>query len=90
MRCFILYIDVGKKGQIVKINSENAYEYIMFSKAFYATPENIAKVKKLADSEVDKYSSLTAYKVLKQNYIYITSFLLISIFIVLTSSIEGS
>lgn len=29
----------------------------------YATPENLAKIHLISDSEVDKHSSLTAFKV---------------------------
>lgn len=56
-------LDIGKPGQMVSVQPILGYELVILGQAMYATPENIAKIKLLSESEVDKYSSLTAYKV---------------------------
>lgn len=40
-----------------------AYDLVILRQAMYATPENIAKIRLISDSEIDKHSSLTAFKV---------------------------
>lgn len=58
--------DVGKRGQIVEVDPIDGYtEYILTGKALYATPRNIAKQKMLSESEIGKYSSVTAFKTMK-------------------------
>lgn len=57
--------DIGKPGQIVAIQPILAYDLVILGQAMYATPENLAKIHLISDSEVDKHSSLTAFKTLK-------------------------
>lgn len=55
--------DVGKPGQRVFLDQMLAYELIILGDAMYVTPENLAKMKILTESELEKHSSLSAFKV---------------------------
>lgn len=58
--------DVGQPGQIVKIEPILAYDLVILGKALYATPDNINKVQLLPEDAIAKFSSLSAYKTMKQ------------------------
>jgi len=58
--------DLGKAGQIVSLYPTYAYTHFLLpGLAVYPTPENIKKIRLLSEAELDKYSSVTAYKTMK-------------------------
>lgn len=67
-RSYSVSADLGKPGQIVEVDPLEGYmQYILPRRALYATPQNIKKVKLLSDSEIDKHSTISAYKVRAQH-----------------------